>query len=808
MAFVHWSLLAGSAAVALPIILHLTGRRQTASVVLPTMRFLQQTQLLVAKGWTIRRLLILAIRCLLLLALVAALASPRVSSGDYFQWILIAVLGGLGLVAAATAAVAYAERKPAAVRLTSLLIATMLLTACGGWSVWAASRESPTLSVSADAPVAGVLIVDTSPAMGYRFENETSLDRAKETGRWILERFPAGSQTTLIGDGGTQRLIGGTADAMARLKRTQAGGRRIDLVAATQLALEVVTAADLDRQEIYVLTDLSAAGWSSAAAALQQLVETHTDTLIQIVDVGADTTVNVALTDVQIAADDAVIGSSVPVSVSVTAASDTPPQNVAVELLVQQPDDSPPKIVDGKLQPPPEKSLDLKQVQITGDQTAVIDFAVQNLPLGTSHYRFRLTSSDALPIDDSYPFSIAALPPIRTSLIYEASVAGPSQPSNNVQLLAAMLDPTGQSVEVAAARSDLEIDREVGLIAIYDPSQKFPRELISRVEQFARQGGSVLTILGPSLDLKAGQSLPADSIAKLIPGKIARLSRTNGEVSLLPTAEDHPMWRVFGDSLSTIVWSQYAVDRHWDLTELPDTTDVLAAYTGSGLPAIAVAPIEQGWTATLTTPIPDVARAGSRPWNAFSTTTDSWLGFGMIYGLAQQLKYPLRYNRNFAAGEVAFVEYDLPQPADFRLLRPDGQSEDVRIEKSLFYPDTQRIGHYYLRATSRAAGLSDGEGFAVHLAPGATDLRRIAVEDLRAVIGDDSLTVTDNVRDLQESIGRGRYGRSMTPFLLLIAVGLLIAESAMARYYYRSQAGGPRKTIAAVAAKGALPQGG
>ena len=80
MSFLNPIMLAGLAAVSVPIIIHLLNRRKFQKVVWAAMRFLQTSVEKNQKRMRIEDLILLALRCLLLALLALALARPAVLS--------------------------------------------------------------------------------------------------------------------------------------------------------------------------------------------------------------------------------------------------------------------------------------------------------------------------------------------------------------------------------------------------------------------------------------------------------------------------------------------------------------------------------------------------------------------------------------------------------------------------------------------------------------------------------------------------------------------------------------------------------
>ena len=127
MTFVTPVLLAGTALIAVPIVLHLIMRQQPRHLEFPALRFIQRRRKTNTRQMRLRHLLLLALRCAAIALAAIGLARPSIGPSGLFGT-------GAGVLG---------------------------------------DRE---------APVAAALLFDTSPRMLYRQKNTTRLDDAREMG--------------------------------------------------------------------------------------------------------------------------------------------------------------------------------------------------------------------------------------------------------------------------------------------------------------------------------------------------------------------------------------------------------------------------------------------------------------------------------------------------------------------------------------------------------------------------------------------------------------------------------------------------
>ncbi len=241
MTFVHLSLLAGTALVALPIVLHLIMRRRPTLLEFPALRFVQKRHDANRRRLQLRHLLLLLLRAAAIALLAFALARPSLK-----------LAGALG---------------------------------------------------SQEAPVAAALLFDAAPHMEYRHENQTRLEAARALGSWLLTQLPEQSEVavldTRLGTGAAFQADRGAArDRIARLETVS---NSQPLTVALDGAVKLLRQSHLDRKELYIFTDLSRGAWpAEQTAQLQQRLGEAGDLGIYVIDVGVPNPTNYALGEVRL----------------------------------------------------------------------------------------------------------------------------------------------------------------------------------------------------------------------------------------------------------------------------------------------------------------------------------------------------------------------------------------------------------------------------------------------------------------------------------------------------------------------------
>jgi hypothetical protein len=241
MTFVNLSLLAGTALVALPIILHLIMRRRPTLLEFPALRFLQKRHDVNQRRLQLRHLLLLLLRAGAIGLLAFALARPSVK-----------LAGAVG---------------------------------------------------NQEAPVAAALVFDAAPRMEYRQQNQTRLEAARELGLWLLGQLPEQSEVAVLDTrlGAAAAFQADRGAARERITRLETVANSQPLPVVLGGAVKLLQQSHLDRRELYIFTDLSRGGWpEQQLARLREQLGALSDLGIYVIDVGVPNPTDYGLSDVRL----------------------------------------------------------------------------------------------------------------------------------------------------------------------------------------------------------------------------------------------------------------------------------------------------------------------------------------------------------------------------------------------------------------------------------------------------------------------------------------------------------------------------
>lgn len=783
MAFANFSVLAvGSLLMGVPVLLHLMMRQRPRHQVFPTLRFLRLRHVANKRQMQVRNWLLLAMRLAAIGLLAVLFARPSVDSAGLATWLKVLLLTVLAPLAIAAFVYSWAHRKGTLLRGATGAVALVLSVALAHFGYQAATADTDAKLGDAQAPVAAALVFDTSPRMGLRHQSQTRLDEARRTARELLKQLPADSEVAIVDAATTGTLsidLGAAANIVDSLRLAGSEYPLSDLVLR---GIELVSDAQDKRKEVYVLTELSKTVWQETAFSTVRARLTGDEELsLFILDVGVEEPRNIQLGQLRLSSDSLAKGQPLRIETEVT--SLRMEGEVHVDVLLEKPDNTRPVVVDGELLLPELTRRRRQTLTLSTENRVPVDFPLSGIPPGMHNGQVRVSANDGLNVDDVRYFTIEVRPPHRVLLAVSAG-ASPNYvkqaiaPDEFVRTGMAAFDCLTMDADEL---SDQPLE-EFQVVALLDP---LPLKEVhwTRLRQYVEQGGSLAIFLGRNALGRAAADF--NQLAEpLLPGPLRSYWRTApGQFLFLsPASLAHPVLSLFRQ-YQTSSWDEAPVYQHWVLGMLKPGANIVAPFSNNH-PAIIESVVGDGRVVVMTTPVSDRRNDKDRPaWNRLPPQLPFFM---LMNGLFPYLAGQSDRTWNYEVGDLVTISTEaLDRSAGastWRLITPQGDWQNVRSEEGLLTvgatgaPGTYRIrpGTPHQRSVSLAANLQ----------PRATDVRRLDIDELDAVLGKGRYTFARGTQQLSRGIGRARVGRELFPFLILVVVGLLAMESLLANRFY------------------------
>ena len=715
MTFLNASLLFGSALVALPIVLHLIMRRRPRHLEFPALRFVAQRQEANQRRLRLRHLLLLALRVGVILLLAAALARPSVKFS-----------GPLG---------------------------------------------------SQKAPVAAALVFDTSMRMDYLHENQSRLDAAKDFGLWLIGQLPAESEIAVLdARRGPASFQAHRGAARHRIEQLATVAVAEPMTAVLEKAVQLLATSKLAGRELYVLTDLARVAWPvEAAAAVQNLLASHPEIGLYVIDVGVEAPTNTSLGQLRLSAQVPSDRSPLSISTDVRRAGGPERGKVALYML----EGGPSNLGESS----PRKRME-QIVELDGGQSRSVDFKIEGLGVGGHQGYVEIAGDDALQCDNRRWFSV------EVNEAWQVLVVAPAPAELHGLFLTSALAPAGFRRE-GRARFDCKLAEYDGLaqekledyaaIWLLDPPGLEPATW-TRLEDYVRQGRGLAVCLGRGAKpLEAFRTPAAQAVLPAVPVRQARAPQ--GEVYFAPGTSQHPILGEFRKFEQTVPWPFHPVLRYWQLKDWNEQVSAVVALS-DGEPALLERSVGAGRVLTMTTPISDPL--DGEPWNLLPAG-EAWPFVILVNGMASYLVGSLDEQLNYFAGQTVVLRlgphdehrsYAMTAPGNFEVrLTPD------LADRTLVITATEGVGNYRVLAGGAAERFD--RPFSVNLPPEQTELARADREHLARIFGDAPFQVARQRGELEGNVNRGRVGRELFPMLILLLALVLAAEHLLANRFYR-----------------------
>lgn len=650
-----WLMVLGLGLAVGPIVLHLLLQEKPKRLPFPALRFVIARQQHARRSFRLRHWVLLSLRVAMIALAALALSRPAAATALFGSSLLLGgtVLSGAlflfltmywrnqvraqpGTNTSETTAAAVRRDRPST-SASKWPVAVLALIVVGhlGAAVWLAyqmwqSDAGPVLT--GQQPVAAALIIDTSPRMLYRQENQTRLERAQQLSAAVIELLPPGSQLTVVDT--SPDPVGLSLDLAAA--RQQVNSLRISyqpqpIPNRIRAALQLLDDSPLDGRELFVVTDLSRPSWTTAPGTPNQL-NIDPEVSLYVIDVGAKSHENWSIDKWELPtpaitpggliqvngtiARKAIIGSEedlvrevaadrsqlkvgMPTAqtdeVSATSpdtlsaansgdngsrnATELPAEGRTVRMLVEKPETGRPVYRNGETLLPTQHWERLTQVSLAPGQSSEVAFSLPDLPEGIHHGWIEIDGGDALAFDNRRFFTVTVQPAWKALIVSGPGVSD----ANFLEAIAPEgVREKGQAVfDCKSIRA--EQLREYNLtdyraVFFLNPGP-LSDEQWQQLYRYITGGGSAGFFLGHnSLTTNANRSLPHPSFnqalaQRLLPGQLEAPWRQPDGLIFEPTAWDHPVFSRMQPLRTVLMWSRLEVFMHFGL-KLPRDADL------------------------------------------------------------------------------------------------------------------------------------------------------------------------------------------------------------------------------------------
>ncbi|MFO0797117.1 MAG: BatA domain-containing protein [Gemmataceae bacterium] len=760
----HPILIVGAALVGLPVLLHLIMKQEPKRLPFPAFRFLQQKLKTNQRKLRLRHFLLLALRMLLIALFAVTLYQPTVLSTGF-------------------------------------------------------------VNLSGDQPVAAVLVIDTSPSMGYADgEGKTRLEEATRRAGELLSSLPDNSRVAVVESGdATGNWLPSTSDARTRLRELAERGKKAatgapagpsrPVTGGVGTAYQLLSTVDAESEGsgpyqklVAVFTDRAAASWDAARA--DDLKKTR-DALPEkpahaVVDVGVEAPTNVVLLAAGMTEGKAQV---VPAG---------PPVSLTVTVGVVGPDDLtvPVNAVLGDAKPV------RKEVAVPRGQTRTVAFEFRDLKPGLYQVKFELPTKDALAADNVRYVTFRVAEPRRVLTIA-------TDPEDAAFWNLAVNEGKEFANETLTPQQlggkELAAFEAVTLFGVTNPAEPADDPLWPKLLRYVEGGGKLLIIPGgpERMGDRAGYDpTKVEAANKLLPGAFKRFIDTAEEFGepkdataknrrrgvtwdVFAGADDrafsHPLlaplrqWRQTGNV--DVFRAPRRASGYWEVEPLPEGVVVVRYDDADDPKARRPAVLERG-------------RGGNKgkviqltsPMDTGTLFNDYW-----DYQNSWTVVFPALLLRS-AAGSRDDERFNFDTGASVRLPvgklvagRPgnlvlDGPGVAVseaavkltekQADVTIAPPRTNLPGNFSLTGPNP----DWREGFSLNVPADESTLDKVPVEGIEDVTGPGSVVQVGRDVDLKkvfEGTDTLRAPVELFPWLLILLLVLMAAEGLVANRFYR-----------------------
>jgi hypothetical protein len=609
------------------------------------------------------------------------------------------------------------------------------------FALFAFALSQPLMRLGDAAPSSGdaartvVVVLDNSASMGCIEDGVSLMDRSRKAARGVIERLRSGDRASIVLAGrresGPEVLFpeptSETGDVLQAIDRLTVSALGTDLTRAVARAEQIALSSTTPGKEVYVFSDLQDAGWEvrrdkGSDSGQVSFFFTSVRPKGQLRHAG--------ITAVQLGASRPMVG--VPFTIQPT-------------LAINHPDDEPVVVrlfVDGR----PDAVGEQKVERLAGGRWARPRFHHAFSTPGW-HWGHVEVDDPNYPLDNRRYFAVEVLDKVNLLAVNGAPSVVPRLDELFFLKLALTVSPEGQkspvNVDTVSPATLADADLSKYPIVILANVEQLTEDGVTKLEDFAERGGSVLFFLGDKVsepfynNVLAG---PNRRYGGLLPGRLTErqgdLSSPKEIATIAQVRFEHPALSAFQDQRTgSLTGSSVGFRALWKM-DVPDGTLLMKASNGA--PLLAEKEFGRGRVLVFTSTC-------DRDWTNFPIRPAflPWI-YRLVSYMAQE---PLGVQGFHTTGSTVQLPTSSLKGGPLLIKKPDGttgygSSEQMDGEPMLSFSDTTQPGVYSVLTTDLKAQASM---FAVNLESYETDLTHL--DDVLANQGDPDVSRTKRIED-------------------------------------------------------------
>ncbi len=729
--FINAGLVAGVALAVIPVILHLFMKQTPKRVVFPALRLIQRRQETTRKKLRVKNWLLLLARMALLALMALALARPRfdakIQAGD------------------------------------------------------------------ADVESAVALVFDTSLSMAYEHQDKTRLAEAKTLAEKLLERTRNGSQVFVID---SARAVEPVAMSPASARKAIQG---LEIEPANQtlnqglgLAYGAVLGAEKPLREVFVFTDLTQSAWGLAqqVANLDRVEKDKQGVGTYVMNLAVPLAERNDVAIVRVEPPGGIVGQDEPVPIRTFVRSIGKPAKRTVEFYLD------------------DQKRDQKVIDIPANTEVEVPPFLPRFNAGLHRVTIRLEGEpDPLPENDSYYATFEVRPAVKVLVLSDQAL--------DAEYVANAIDPEAlreradqprpyqvdqkrlDQVDLASLRTSLNNYVSVFLLNAKSPSA----DLWQILDDYVKSGRGLVIGVGDRVAFDFSAYNDSPSARQLLPATLKAVT-IHQDYSFGKADLGSTLFSGGGDARALITeLSQVPVYKTLEVEPIADAR-VLLSYQDDRpalLERVVTGPRGTGrvllWTTALTR-VPNQAAN----WNEFPIA--NWSFFQMMNQTVPYLAGETTRKLSVEAGETVSLPVDTEQRfTDFNA-QPPGRVPPIRltepapgrplsISTRLLNLNPENLFGQWNVLANRAGAEPVRLGFSVNPPAAESNLAALEPTDLDKLLGKDQYKVASSPEELVRKRTEGTVGRELFPWVMLLILLLITAESALANTFYRDQPSSP-----------------